>query len=420
MLASCAGISHGAGEDWRTAAEARIRTHRQGDFTLTVTDATGQPAVNQPVTINLYRHHFLFGTAVNTDILTKPDSPTRTKYLDFIRTYFSGVVDENTMKWYSTEKEAGKLTYAGGDAFVAFAQENKLKIRGHCLFWAKPKFTQPWVQALNDQELKTAVTQRLDSAVTRYRGKLVSWDVNNEMLDGSFFADRLGKKINAWFFSEAARLDPQALPFVNEYGILADDQKTQRYLDLIADLQRDGAVVGGIGIQEHAAERCAHMRIKEDRSDDPVERQSNLELEPAAMLKRLDKIGALKLPIHLTEISFKTADEERKAEALDTFYTMGFSHPNVEAILMWGFWAKSHWLGRAAALVDEKFELLPAGKRYVELLTQRWHTHVEAVTDAQGKVSFRGFYGTYDVKVGTQKLTTELLPAHGQARLQLQ
>jgi len=98
MCAVWAGITNADGADWRTDAEARIRTHRQGDFTLTVTDATGQPAANQPVAINLFRHHFLFGTAVNTSILTKPASPTRTQYLDFVRTYFSGVVDENSMK----------------------------------------------------------------------------------------------------------------------------------------------------------------------------------------------------------------------------------------------------------------------------------------------------------------------------------
>ncbi|KAL2521318.1 glycosyl hydrolase family 10 protein/carbohydrate-binding domain-containing protein [Forsythia ovata] len=41
----------------------------------------------------------------------------------------------------------------------------------------------------------SAVQNRLSGLLTRYKGKLKHYDVNNEMLHGSFYQDHLGKDI---------------------------------------------------------------------------------------------------------------------------------------------------------------------------------------------------------------------------------
>ena len=37
-----------------------------------------------------------------------------------------------------------------------------------------------------------------------------------------------------------------------------------------------------------------------------------------------------------------------------------------------------------------------AGRRY-EALMDEWTTDVDSITDAQGRVNFRGFHGTYEI-----------------------
>jgi hypothetical protein len=40
-----------------------------------------------------------------------------------------------------------------------------------------------------------------------------------------------------------------------------------------------------------------------------------------------------------------------------------------------------------------------AAERLYELFHKRWHTDLELVTDAEGYVSFRGFYGNYQAEL---------------------
>lgn len=43
-----------------------------------------------------------------------------------------------------------------------------------------------------------------------------------------------------------------------------------------------------------------------------------------------------------------------------------------------------------------------------ELLSERWHTDLTLETDADGYISFRGFYGTYEAQAGDRVLTLGL------------
>jgi GH35 family endo-1,4-beta-xylanase len=159
---------------------------------------------------------------------------------------------------------------------------------------------------------------------------------------------------------------------------------------MIRQLQAQGAPIGGIGVQEHGSQHFLPPA--------GGEAQGGYRLEPSQVLRRLDRLAELGLPIHLTEISARTADLEGRAEALETMFRVGFSHPQVEAILLWGFWERRHWMGPEAALVDAEWNLLPAGQRISRLLRQEWRTNMTARTDAAGVLTFRGFYGDYELR----------------------
>jgi GH35 family endo-1,4-beta-xylanase len=45
---------------------------------------------------------------------------------------------------------------------VAWAQENDIQLRGHCVFWEDTQTVQPWVRALDNTGLKAALDTRLN------------------------------------------------------------------------------------------------------------------------------------------------------------------------------------------------------------------------------------------------------------------
>jgi len=386
-------------DDWRSDADSRIERIRKGDFVVDLRGRDNAPVGNAHVDYGLERHSFLFGTAIAHAPFADSGEDGR-HYRQFILDHVSGLVCENEMKWYATEVERGHEDYGPADALLAFAEQNGLAMRGHCLFWEKQEFAQPWLVALDQRDLRAAVERRLASAVSRYAGRLVAWDVNNETLDGSFYRERLGPDATAWMFREAARLDPGTPLFVNEYGILGEPEKTERYLTLIRDLRSRGAEVGGIGIQSHDCDRLTFDGAAALAPGERPEWLLSNPLTPAGLLGTLDRLHAeTGLPIHLTEISAKTPDAARRADVLEMLFRLSFSHQAVQAILLWGFGATTHWMGPEAALMNADGTLTPAGHRISRLLREEWTTRGNALTGADGRLSFRGFYGSYTLSI---------------------
>ncbi len=383
---------------WLSEADSRIEHLRKGDLVVEVRGHDGAPLEGARVEYRLKRHSFLFGTAIAHAPFADAGDDGR-HYRRFILDHLNALVCENEMKWYATEVERDGEDYAQADALLAFAEQNGFAMRGHCLFWDKVEFVQGWLQALDQNGLRAAMERRLASAAGRYAGRLVSWDVNNEVLDGGYYAQQFGPDATAWMFREAAQVDPKAALFVNEYGILADAEKTGRLLEFIRDLRARGAQVGGIGIQSHDCDRLTpdgRLLLA------PGERPQWLYTSPIsaeAFLGTLDRLhGETGLPIHLTEVSAKHPDAGRRADLLEMLFRLGFSHEAVEAIMLWGFGATTHWMGPDAALMNEDGTLTVAGSRISRLLREEWSTQGNGVTGADGRLAFRGFYGNYELR----------------------
>jgi hypothetical protein len=187
---------------------------------------------------------------------------------------------------------------------------------------------------------------------------------------------------------------------VNEFGILGNPEKTERYLALIRDLRARGAQVGGIGVQSHDCDRfVVDGRMMLAPGERPWWALST-PLTPEAFLATLDRLHAeTGLPIHLTEVSAKFPDANRRADLLEMLFRLGFSHQAVEAIMLWGFEEKTHWMGPDAALMNADGTLNAAGTRISRLLRDEWSTRGNGVTGADGCLVFRGFYGNYALAV---------------------
>ncbi|MFA5293606.1 MAG: endo-1,4-beta-xylanase [Phycisphaerae bacterium] len=365
--------------DWRTDANNRIEQIRRGNFRITaVSQSDRGPLSGVNIKISQVKHDFGFGSCINYNI-SDPN------YTNFFKNHFEWAVMENESKWYSNEPaEQGNVTYEAADKISDWCAANGITMRGHCIFWEKEKYTQQWLKDLAfaplpaQSPLRTAVENRMDSAVNHFKGKFVHWDVDNEILHGSFYKDRLGEEIWYWMFNEAHRIDPGCRLFVNEYDVLwKNNYDTSRYENFITKLLNQSLPVGGIGIQ-------GHIEPNFSRTD---------------YITALDKLGKFNLPIWITEFDVKQVDPNLRANDLEDFYRISFSHPAVGGVMMWGFWQGSHWRENCH-IVNNDWTLNEAGKRYESLLKE-WTTNDSSATDDKGNAGFRGFYGKYNVTLSS-------------------
>lgn len=355
--------------DWKAEANARIEQIRKRDTEIKVVDGSGNPVPGATVDVKQTKHKFGFGSAINTTVLSNPT------YANFFKEHFEVAVFENEAKWYANEPSRGNVTYADADRMLAFAEENDIAVRGHTVHWEVEQFQPEWVKGLTGTALRQAMDNRIESVVKHFKGKFISWDVNNEMLHGSFFKDRLGNSIWTYMYQRTRELDPDAKLFVNDYNVI-EYGEDNAYKQQMRELLNQGAPIDGIGAQGHFSAT----------------------VDPIVVKQRLDNLATLNLPIWISEYDSVQPNENIRADNLETLYRIAFSHPAVEGIMMWGFWAGSHWRGADAAIVNQDWTLNAAGKRY-EALMDEWTTNVTGTSNSEGTFSFRGFHGTYDVIV---------------------
>ncbi len=378
LFAMSATLTVEASDRWKDEADKRIAQIRQRDVRVRVVDEQGKSVSGLSVHIRQTRQTFPFGAAVGPSLLRDQ------RYADFFKTHFNWAVFGNESKWYSNERVQNQEDYRVADAMLTWCENNKVPVRGHCIFWEPEKWQPRWLRNLSGDPLRQAVEKRLTNAVTHFRGRFVHWDVNNEMLHGTFFKDRLGETIWPWMFKRVHELDPDVKLFVNDFNVLSvgkdfEKVETDEYVTSIRRLLDQGTPIHGIGIQGHV--------WKED-----------ILATPGVVKERLDKVATLGLPIWITEFDVADDNETSCAEKLDLVYRTAYSHPAVEGIIMWVFWSGGSWRGPNAGLARRDWTLNEAGKRY-EALMKEWSTQTSGKTDQDGVFSFRGFHGDYEATV---------------------
>ncbi|XP_064992984.1 endo-1,4-beta-xylanase 1-like isoform X4 [Musa acuminata AAA Group] len=346
---------------------------RKRDVILKFSGSENEGLVGASLKIKQIDNCFAFGACINRSNIENED------FVDFFLKNFNWAVFGNELKWYHTESQQGKFNYKDADELLDFCHKHGKQTRGHCIFWEVEDAIQPWVQSLDSNDLMIAVQNRIRGLLSRYRGKFRHYDVNNEMLHGSFYQDRLGKDIWAYMFQEAHQLDPSAILFVNDYNVEdgCDSKSTpEKYIQQILDLQERGAPIGGIGIQGHISHPVGEI-----------------------ICDALDKLAILGLPIWFTELDVSAENEYIRADDLEVILREAFAHPAVEGVLLWGFWelftCRDH-----SHLVDAEGNINEAGKRYLAL-RQEWLSHADGNIDTQGEFRFSGYHGTYTVDIAT-------------------
>jgi len=344
------------------------------------------------VVVEQLSHEFWFGAAISNQFGTgtMPENDKKQYEEKFLKN-FNSAVTENAVKWGSMEPQKGQVNYAAVDGILAWTEKHHIPLRGHNLFWGIPKFVQPWLKEMDDSELSQTLQNRAETIAARYKGRFVEYDLNNEMVHGNYYEDRLGPAITKQMAQWAHNGDPDARLFLNDYDILTGN-KLPEYMAQIRSLLNQGVPIAGIGVQGH---------LHSDTFDRYELRRS---LDSLAMFNLPIRITEFNMPgqrsKYLTEKIVVMTDEEEalKAKELVDYYKICFAHPAVEGIIMWGFWAGANWIP-TSSLYKKDWSPTPAADAYQHLIFKEWWIQSSGKAAKDGTYSIPAFYGKYKVTV---------------------
>lgn len=203
-----------------------------------------------------YKDYFPIGVAVNPRmVLPGPDA-------ELIKAQFNSMTPENAMKMGPIHPEENKYNWKDADAIADFAQQYKIKLRGHTLCWHNqtPRwlFTDSTGKQVSRELLLSRMKQHINDVMGRYKGKIYAWDVVNEAVPDtgtgiyrkSKFYEIIGEDYIAKAFEYAHAADPSAQLFYNDYNT-ENAAKREKIYQLVKKLKDKGVPINGVGLQGH-------------------------------------------------------------------------------------------------------------------------------------------------------------------------
>lgn len=360
---------------WRVPAGERINQIRKGMVDITVYDEQGQLVENADVSIEMTRHKFGFGTAIPANVFI-----TNTVFRKKVYELFNEIVFENDLKWGSFDINNTTNIRRSLDSLDRY----KIAVRGHNVIWPSWKFMPTSIKTLetNPVALRLAIDKRIDEVTQFTKGRLNDWDVINEPYSEKDVMAILGNEVMADWFKRVRNNGRTVKLYLNDYDILSgggtNTKKQDSYFNLVKYIDENGGKVDGIGFQGHFGSDLTSL---------------------TKVYSILDRFATLGKEIKITEHDINVTQRQVQAEYTRDFMTICFSHEAVKSFLFWGFWANSHWLPEGA-MFNPDWTIRPHGEAYKDLVFNQWWTKkTDSVTNAQGKVTFEGFLGTYKYSI---------------------
>ena len=364
-------IGREADAPWRTEANDRINQIRKGIADVVVYDENGQVLKDAAVTVEMVKHKFGFGSAVDGNKFMS-DAFYRKKVYEL----FNEVVLENDLKWPAFNPNPSINTTRTLDSL----SRHKIVVRGHNVVWPAFKYNLASLKTLsaNPVAFRNEIDRHIDQVTQYAKGKVVDWDVLNEPYSEKDFQAILGDEVMADWFKRVRQNDRNVKLYINDYSILSsggtDVAHQDGYYRIIKYIDEHGGKIEGLGMQGHF-----------DSNLTPIPKVYTI----------LDRFATLGKEIKITEHDINVTQREVQADYTRDFLTITFSHPAVKSFLIWGFWAGQHWLPDGAFYAKD-WTIRPHGQAWLDLVFNQWWTNkAELTTDSEGKASLDGFLGTY-------------------------
>jgi endo-1,4-beta-xylanase len=345
-------------------------------------------ADNLPSLKDVYADYFYMGTAVDVGHLREGSTSQRiiNKHYDYLTT-------GNELKPEYINTSEGVFEFETPDEFIAYGDLHPdVKLRGHTLVWHSQVPTW-WFEGDNNgkatsKQLMARMEEYITTVVGRYKGKIDTWDVVNEVISDSTGDLRRGSDDSKWveivgdidgdgYYSDyieqafifAHNADPDAQLIINDYNVEFDTKKMNAGYDLIERMLLKGIPIDGVGLQCHVQLGGTNAATIEKA------------IEKFAELKKINPDFA----IQITELDvsiFSWNDQSKIKEitpeleielaeyyqALFEMFVRQAEKGNLELVTTWGFYDGASWLdgypveGRVNAplLFNRRFYAKPA------------------------------------------------------------
>ena len=266
-------------------------------------------------------------------------------YRDALKRYCDVIVPMNDLKWEALRHDRSRFDFSGADEQVAFAQANRKALRGHALLWGEA--LPNWAREMTTRaEAERELVNHIEVVVDRYKGRIATWDVVNEVIKydpepgrpwrDTIWQRLLGPEHVEIAFRTAARVDPKARLVLNDYHfeepVPGAAARRRIALDICRRLKDKGIPVHGVGMQ-------AHLYADKGIDVDGVQR----------FMRDLDELG---LDVEITELDVidwklpaDAAQRDKTAAALvSTFLDAVVSAKRPKAIVTWGLTDRYSWV----------------------------------------------------------------------------
>lgn len=289
---------------------------------------------------------------------------------------FSSVTAEYEMKMEPLSTGPGQYAWDAVDRLVDYAEARNMQVHGHTLVWHQT--TPAWLEnfAGDDAAFEEAVRVYITDVVTRYRGRVISWDVVNEAFEdgtgalrNSAFRRRMGDDYLERVFQMARDADPSVLLFYNDYGSIWDEAKKTAILDMVDRFQTNDVPLDGVGLQMHVTYNSPPLENITDMMNELVRR--GLKIHMSELDIRANPDGDL-----TTLTAARSEAQKARVKAIVGAFN-DLPEANRFAITLWGlldpdswlieFWGNPEW----PLLFDSQFRPKPAYFGFLEALEER-------------------------------------------------
>ncbi len=266
---------------------------------------------------------------------------------------------EYEMKMKQVWTADGQYNFGPVDALVNYAQQNKMAVHGHTLLWYQS--FPDWFKAAKydsvtfENKVKTFIT----AYVGRYKGKIRSWDVANEIFndDGSLrvesqiqgtFRDPVGFVGRCFKYTRDA--DPGAKLFYNDYNVVLASGKRNAMKSMAARFKKEGIPIDGLGEQFHYGIRTSPTSIASGFAD----------LASSGLLIHLSEIDSRVNVDRVDTYVFTDTDKAKQADFYRSIAKLynGLPAGQKFAMTMWGVTDKYTWLRDRANGNPKEYPLL--------------------------------------------------------------
>lgn len=214
---------------------------------------------------------------------------------------------ENDMKMVNLQPQKGVYTFEKADALVMLAKQNGIQMHGHALVFGEANPT--WVNQLSGSEVEDVMKDHITKVVGHFGTDVSEWDVINEPIAEyeDFNASRgrtyrrhvwyqaMGPEYMIKALESAHSANPNAMLFVNEWGLEEDGERWNAFLSMMqklkTQLQEKQIPVSkiGVGFQAHVYE-----------SGDTI--------NPTVLKKHIRQLGALGFKSRISEMDVYNDD----------------------------------------------------------------------------------------------------------------